>query len=157
MRAIMVWVQWTHISIRTARNQSERNYRNWEGSFDHSVVFGNRKFHQYLYGRKFVFVTDQKPLVTLLGRKTEIPTLAAAWMQRWALLLSGYQYDTEYRSPNKHANADCLSRLLLNDHVRHENDEIQQISRVQFESLPVSVADVRKETRVDPILSRMLE
>lgn len=73
------------------------------------------------------------------------------------MLLSGYQNDIEYRSPNKHANADGLSRLLLNDHVRHENDEIQQISRVQFESLPVSVADVRKETRVDPILSRMLE
>ena len=72
------------------------------------------------------------------------------------MLLSGYQNDIEYRSPNKHANGNCLSRLLLNDHVRHENDEIQQISRVQFESLPVSVADVRKETRVDPILSRML-
>ena len=40
-----------------------------------TIVF---KFHQYLYGRKFVLVTDQKPLVTLLGCKTEIPTLAAA-------------------------------------------------------------------------------
>ena len=72
-------------------------------------------------------------------------------------MLSGYQNDIEYRSPNKHANADCLSRLLLNDHVRNENNEIQQINWVQLESLPVSVAHVRKETRVDPILSRMLE
>lgn len=72
-------------------------------------------------------------------------------------MLSGYQNDIEYRSPNKHANADCLSRLLLSDHVRNENDEIQQINRVQLESLPVSVAHVRKETRVDPILARMLE
>lgn len=72
-------------------------------------------------------------------------------------MLSGYQNDIEYRSPNKHANADCLSRLLLNDHVRNENDEIQQINRVQLGSLPVSVAHVRKETRVNSILSRMLE
>lgn len=72
-------------------------------------------------------------------------------------MLSGYQYDIEYRSPNKLANADCLSRLLLNDHARNENDEIQQINRVQLESLPVSVAHVGKATRVDPILSRMLE
>ena len=72
-------------------------------------------------------------------------------------MLSGYQNDIEYRSPNKHANADCLSRLLLNDHVRNENDEIQQINRVQLESLPVSVAHGRKATRVDPILARMLE
>ena len=72
-------------------------------------------------------------------------------------MLSGYQYDTEYRSPNKHANANCLSRLQLSDHVRNENDEIQEINRVQLESLPISVAHVRKATRVDPILSRMLE
>ena len=68
-------------------------------------------------------------------------------------MLSGYQYDTEYRSPNKHANANCLSRLQLSDHVRNENDEIQEINQVQLESLPISVAHVRKATRVDPILS----
>ena len=62
-------------------------------------------------------------------------------------MLSGYQYDTEYRSPNKHANANCLSRLQLSDHVRNENDEIQEINRVQLESLPISVAHVRKATR----------
>ena len=60
-------------------------------------------------------------------------------MQRWALLLSGYQYDIEYRSTHKHASADCLSRLPLNDQVRNENGEVQEINRVQLESLPVSL------------------
>ena len=102
-------------------------------------------------------VTDHKPLVSLLGPKTGIPTLAAARMQRWALLLSGYQYDIEYRSTHKHANADCLSRLPLNDHVRDEHDEAHEIHQLQLESLPVSVDQVRKATRSDPILSRVLE
>ena len=137
-------------------NKSERNYPQIEKEAL-SIVFGIRKFHQYLYGRKFVLVTDHKPLVTLLGPKTGIPTLAAARRQRWALLLSGYQYDIEYRSTDKHANADCLSRLPLNDHVRNENDEIHEINRVQLESLPVSVEHVRRATRVEPILSRELE
>ena len=54
-----------------------------------SLIYGVTKFHQYLYGRKFVLVTDHCPLTTLLGPKQEIPPLAAARMQRWALVLSG--------------------------------------------------------------------
>lgn len=46
-----------------------------------SVVFGIRKFHQYLYGRrKSVLATDP-----VSGPKTRFPTPAAARMQRWVL------------------------------------------------------------------------
>ena len=34
-----------------------------------SLIFGVKKFHQYLYGRKFTIVTDHKPLTTILGSK----------------------------------------------------------------------------------------
>ena len=54
-------------------------------------------------------------------------------------------------------NANCLSRLPLNDQVRNENDEIHEINRVQLESLPVSVEHVLKATHADPILSIVLE
>ena len=43
-----------------------------------SLVYGIQKFHQYLYGRKFVLVTDHKPLTTLKS----ILSLAAAHLQR---------------------------------------------------------------------------
>ena len=33
------------------------------------VIFGSRQFHQYLYGRKFLLITDHKPLTTILGPK----------------------------------------------------------------------------------------
>ena len=33
------------------------------------IVFGLQKFHQYVYGRKFVLITDNKPLSLILGPK----------------------------------------------------------------------------------------
>ena len=47
-----------------------------------ALVFAVQKFHTYLYGRKFVLITDHKPLVTLLGPKKAIRPLAAAQLQR---------------------------------------------------------------------------
>ena len=70
-------------------SKSERNYSQLEKE-SLSITFGIQKFHQYLYGRKFLLVTDHKPLLSLLGPKSGIPTLAAARMQRWALKLSAY-------------------------------------------------------------------
>ena len=49
-------------------------------------IFGIKKFHQYLYGRKFTLVTDHKPLTTILGPKKGIPVVAASRLQRWAML-----------------------------------------------------------------------
>ena len=55
-----------------------------------ALVFGVQKFYQYLFGRSFTLVTDHKPLVAIFGDKKGIPTMAASRLQRYALLLSGY-------------------------------------------------------------------
>ena len=74
-----------------ALTKTERGYAQIERE-PLAIIFGIRKFHQYLYGRDFILQTDHKPLMMILGPKTAIPTLAAARMQRWALTLSAYQY-----------------------------------------------------------------
>ena len=112
-----------------------------------------------MYGRKFSLVKDHKPLLSLLGPKSGIPTLAAARMQRWPLLLSGYQYDIEYRSTSKHANADCLSRLPLqitNHGPNTEIDDASMINKMQIE-MALGVDHILNVTRTDSILSRVLE
>ena len=50
-----------------------------------ALVFGVRRFHQYLYGRPFILVTDHRPLCKIFGSKQGIPPMAAARMQRWEL------------------------------------------------------------------------
>ncbi|XP_063370633.1 uncharacterized protein K02A2.6-like [Cydia amplana] len=75
-----------------------------------AIVYGIRKFHQYLYGRKFILRTDHKPLTYIFGDKVGIPVMAASRIQRWAVLLSGYDYQIEYVASKQNC-ADALSRL----------------------------------------------
>ena len=60
---------------------SERNYAQLEKEAL-ALIFGIKKFHQYLHGRKFTLITDHKPLMAILGSKKRIPPLAAAGLQR---------------------------------------------------------------------------
>ena len=123
-----------------------------------SLVYGVKKFHQYLYGRKFVLVTDHKPLVTLLGPTSGIPTLAAARLQRWALILSAYSYDLEFRPTQRHSNADGLSRLPVVSKDRDDSSDVPKTAIFnisQVHSLPVTAIQLQRATRRDPILSKV--
>ena len=66
--------------------------------------------------------------------------MAAARLQRWALLLSAYTYDIQYKPTESHSNADGLSRLPLPViDTREERDEGTSIFNVfQILSVPVT-------------------
>lgn len=106
---------------RTLSN-AERNYAQVEKEAL-AIVFGIKKFHQYIYGWKFLLVTDHKPLTTIFSPKASLPALTAARLQRWAITLSAYHYDIEFRPTAKHANADSLSRLPLDSISTAEVDD----------------------------------
>ncbi|KAL5509164.1 hypothetical protein EMCRGX_G004476 [Ephydatia muelleri] len=138
-------------------NASERNYAQLEKEAL-SLIFGVKKFHEYLYGRRFTLLTDHKPLTTILGPKTGVPPLAAARLQRWALLLSAYEYDLEFRPTAQHANADGLSRLPLSiiADAGTATSDSDVFNVGQIEALPVTAMQLRKVTRQDPILSKVV-
>lgn len=119
-----------------------------------ALVFGVKRFHYYLYGRTFVPVTDHNPLHTVLGPKTGIPTIAAARLQRWAVLLSAYTYTLKFKSSAENADSNCLSRLPLPDHSEEPSEEMFYVFR--FSTLPVNCRDMARETCRDPVLKNVL-
>ena len=60
---------------------------------------------------KFTFLTDHKPLLTIFNPRKGIPTVVSSRLQRWAIILSAYTYDIQYKPTKEHDNADMLSRL----------------------------------------------
>lgn len=118
-----------------------------------SLVYAVKKFHKFLYARKFTLITDHRPLTFLLGPTKGIPTLAAARIQRWALILTAYQYDIRYKKGTEISNADALSRLPC--------DKGETEGEIAFFSyhhqLPITSKEIATATRFDPVLSKVLD
>jgi len=124
-----------------------------------AIVYGIQKFRQYLLGRKFNLITDHKPLLTIFHPTKGIPETAASRLQRWAIILSAYDYVVQYKPSAKHANADGLSRLPLNSTEPDDNsddaDVVCAIEEQQLSYLPIQARDIQKATMQDPVLSQV--
>ncbi|GBG65171.1 hypothetical protein CBR_g49966 [Chara braunii] len=70
------------------------------------VVWGIQHFHPYLYGQKFLLVTDHESPLAL--KKL---TNYTGMIGRWAVRLQEYEFDIVHRKTERHGNADGLTRL----------------------------------------------
>ncbi|KAJ8402874.1 hypothetical protein AAFF_G00361880 [Aldrovandia affinis] len=81
------------------------------------LVWGVKRFNQYLYGREFILVTDHQPLVSIFNPQKAIPATVAARMQRWALFLGGHRYKIEFKRTLSHANTDVAPDTIWRCHI----------------------------------------
>ena len=89
--------------------------------------------------------------VNLRSKET---TTTASRMRRYALFLQGH----EYKSSKSHANCNGLSRLPYSHSEKlPDNDSVEIYNLSQIDSLPVSASDVKRETRRNPTLSKVLD
>ena len=101
-------------------------------------------------------MTDHKPLQAILGPKSAVPTLAAARMQRWALVLSAYDYDLTYRKSEEHSNADGLSKLPCQESRVAMEGEVYTVGAVR-ENFPIMAVDIAEATIKIPLLCKVYQ
>ena len=99
-----------------------------------SIIYAIQKFHQYLYGRRFILVTDHKPLLSLFNPAKGTPILAANRLARWALILQ--QYDGEEDEAD-------LSTVCT---VRAINQQLK----------PANAKTLSEESKKDPTISTVM-
>ena len=120
-----------------------------------SIVFGVRKFHQSLSGHHFQLTTDHKPLLAIFIPEKSLPVMTLQRLQRWALIMMGYDCHIVYRKSAGHANADALSRLSIGSDPNFYKDEsiveidseVKMLDSHVIINLPLSAKTVADYTR----------
>ena len=92
-----------------------------------AVIFGLHRFHQYLFGREFVLVSDHKPLVGLFGENTPLPPMASARIHRWAMILSSYSYKLQYNQA-----VTSVLQMLAGDYTYSYCRQLRKNNQRQF-------------------------
>ena len=78
-----------------------------------AIMFMVNKFHQYIYGRKFMISSDHQPLLHIFGDSKPEPTQLSVGLQRCALTLGGYNYQKPFHPGKELGHADGPTCLQL--------------------------------------------
>ncbi|XP_053388481.1 uncharacterized protein K02A2.6-like [Mercenaria mercenaria] len=99
------------------------------------LVFGLKKFHQWVYGKKVKVVTDHLPLIAICKK----PLFAApVRLQRLLLNISQYDIDVTYRQGTQIPLPDTLSRFPVKDTDPSLTETVEVQVNMVKRSLPVS-------------------
>lgn len=83
-----------------------------------AVVFDVNHSRPYLYGQRFIIVTDHRPLSWLHNLKDPV-----SWLARWKIKLGEYDYQIIHKAGKANVNADALSRNPVNFTESQEDNE----------------------------------
>ena len=102
--------------------------------------------------------SDHKPLMYLFSATKPTPTMASARIQRWAVTLSSYDYEIQYRHGSQQANADGCSRLPLPVSALEIPIPGETILVLEhLDTTPVAAKQVRLWIQRDSLLSKVLQ
>lgn len=121
------------------------------------IFWGLKKFYPYCYGRKFILVTDHKPLVSIFDPRKALPAISATRLFNYAHFLSGFDYTVEFRRTTEHGNADCLSRFPSEEPHKQMIDVSTVFNTNQLDTLLVDSKVIAEETKIDETLKPILE
>lgn len=128
---------------------SEVNYAQIEKEM-YAIVFGCKRFHQFIYGRKVRVQTDHKPIVSIMKKSL---LNAPARLQRMILQLQRYDLQIEHLPGKDIPVADNLSRQFLPDSCPGLSESFEAQVHMVTSNLPISdgkMIEIEKATLSDP-------
>ncbi|KAL5506357.1 hypothetical protein EMCRGX_G007979 [Ephydatia muelleri] len=134
-------------------SQAERKYSQLEKE-GLAVVFGVSKFQLYLLGRNFTILSDHKPLQYIFSTDRTISPMASSQIQRWALTLSAYCYQIEFKPGIKQGNVDALITAAV---IKSWTDKDPVLSRVRILVRHGNWSAAPQHPDFQPFLQRQLE
>ena len=136
-----------------ALTSAEKNYQNLEREAQ-AAVWGMEKFHYFLYGRKFILQTDQKPLVSIF-RKHMIDV--SPRIQRITIRAWQYDFEPQHIPGRINVIADSLSRVTpLEFQDSNAEKDILAVNFLQYSSIEERERDeMLQETSKDKELQSL--
>jgi len=121
-----------------------------------AIVFGVKKFHNYIYGQQFHIDSDYQPLSYLFNQSNTISLTASARIQCWALTYSAYQYTICHKTGRYLSNADALSRIPRPVKASSDclpGDWVHLLDHLS--STTTTAAHIKQWTNINQVLSRV--
>lgn len=110
-------------------NKAELNYPTIEKELL-AIVWAVKHFRPYLYGKKFIILTDHKPLIYLFNMKDP-----SSRLMKFRIALEEYDFDVHYVKGTDNAAADALSRITSSD-LKDMHDKVMNVmTRAQWKKL----------------------
>ncbi|XP_048508069.1 uncharacterized protein K02A2.6-like [Athalia rosae] len=120
--------------------------RNWAqvDKEAYAIVWAVKRLYQYVYGRKFELITDNRAIQQIFSPDKSLPVFSAMRMQHYAIFLRGFTYTIRFKKSEHNANADCLSRLPVPGSV--ESVDALSVYYINLVStIPVTFEEIKKE------------
>lgn len=147
--------------------EAEKNYSQIEKEA-RALIFGLKRSHFYIAGRRFTAHVDHKPLLAIFGSKTGIPVYTANRLQRWALIVMAYDIKFEFIGTNSFGYVDVVSRLMSKctkpdeeiviANIHSTPNSIEDLLCFAIQSakeLPVKFEDIQTATKTCPALQKV--
>lgn len=146
--------------ISRSLTNAERRYSHLDKEAT-AIYWATKKFYQYLFGRSFTLITDNRPLQSIFNPNKALPEISALRLTRYALFLRQFDYTIQHRPGQEHLAADYLSRAplpLLNPEAVDETYSVHELIVSYLSSHPtkaVTVKELRAATTTDPVLAKL--
>lgn len=120
-----------------------------------AIVFGCTRFHQFLYGRRFIVETDHRPLVSIFKKPLEKCPLR---LQRLRISLQSYEFELRYKPGKFLYISDALSRASHQDKEFEiiENNAEAQVDLIAYQNVsPKRFEEIKVESERDESLQEL--